>query len=171
MTHIQLKPINTLAQKHFNWIQSKNWNSKSQLESIALIGSEIGEAFQEVFSNNNELLEFEIADIYLRTINLAIENNMDLDKERANQFDYYIKLNLSKYGSQILEHLAYLTIPLAQLANTTRYEKLPPEFNTTLICFLLTIEKICNFHNIPLLEKVEQKIIINQTKDHAKRIK
>lgn len=166
-----LKSINTLGLKHYNWVDSKGWHNKTALESIALIGSEIGEAIEESFALNQEKLSLEVADIYLRSMDLAVEFKMDLDKERNESYSYFKNLNLHIYGTHIIEHLAYLMIPLAKLANTTRYETLPPEFHTTLINFMLTIEKICVQHNINLFENIESKIKINEEKNHKNRVK
>lgn len=166
-----MKLINKIAKAHFDWVESKSWHNKSPLESIALIGSEIGEAVQEVFNKNDSLRDLEIADIYLRCIDLAVENNIDLDENRKKQITHYHNFNVSNYGYHVVQHLAYLTVPLAKLANTTRHEKLPKEFSETLINFMLEIEKISVYNHIDLINNVAEKIEINLTKDHKDRIR
>ena len=126
---------------------------------------------QEVFNKNDSLRDLEIADIYLRCIDLAVEQNIDLDARRIKQLSHYDDFNVSNYGYHIVQHLAYLTIPLAKLANTTRHEELPEEFTETLVNFMLEIEKISEYNNIDLINNVSEKIEMNVTKNHKNRIR
>lgn len=166
-----MQKINLLAKQHYDWVESRNWHNKTPLESIALIGSEIGEALEEAFLMSKDKLHLEIADIYLRSMDLAVEFNIGLDQERNENYFHFQELNFHAYGSHIIEHLAYLTIPLAKLANTTRYHELPPEFSISLVKFMLSIEKLCDVHKIPLFENINKKIQINLEKNHQNRVK
>jgi NTP pyrophosphatase (non-canonical NTP hydrolase) len=163
-----MKLINDTAKKHFNWVESKGWHNKTPLESIALIGSEIGEAMEEAFKSNGELLSLEVADIYLRCMDLAVEHKVDLDKERQDRADFYDKFQVNV---GIILDIAYLTIPLGKLANTTRYKELPEEFSDELVKFMLIIEKVAKWNHLELFENIDKKININLRKDHKKRIK
>ncbi len=166
-----MKLINEIAKKHFDWVESRGWHNKSPLESIALIGSEIGEAMEEAFKSNGELLSLEVADIYLRCMDLAVENNINLDKERKNNSDFYEQFQWNIFWNNFASYIGYLTIPLAKLANTTRYEELPKEFSEELIKFMLVVEKVAQWNHLELFENVDKKIQINLTKDHKNRIK
>jgi NTP pyrophosphatase (non-canonical NTP hydrolase) len=166
-----MKKINDIAKKHYDWIDSKGWHKSTVLESIGLIGSEIGESIQEVYDNDQEKLVLEIADIYLRCMDLGVKTNIDLDIKRLEKEEWFNNFDLLKYGKSILEQLAYLTIPFAKLANTGRYEVLPKEFEDTLVTFMLSVEKICEINKIDLFETVEIKMDINLKKDHKNRIK
>lgn len=71
--------INDLAAKQHDWVERMGWHNKTVLESLALIGSEVGEAVNEC-RGENPTGEFgaELADIILRTIDLAHEEGIDL---------------------------------------------------------------------------------------------
>lgn len=103
---MQLQSINNIAQKHFNWVESKNWHKKTPLESIALIGSEIGEELAEAFDGNHDKLKLEVADIFLRTIDLAVEHKLDLDHLRNENIQILNNLDYSKFGDSIIENIA-----------------------------------------------------------------
>lgn len=168
MKNIQIQP---LAEQHFQWVESKNWHNKTALESIALIGSEIGEALAEAYDKNQDKLKLEVADIYLRCMDFTLENRINMDELRSQHIHFFNELDYSKYGNSNIEHLAYLNIPLAKLANTTRYTELHPEFKETLAEFILSVEKFAEKYDLNLYESITQKIQINLTKNHKNRIK
>ena len=59
--------FNELATAHYQWIEAMGWHNKTQLETLALIASEIGEAFAECASPApSDAFGEELADIALR---------------------------------------------------------------------------------------------------------
>jgi NTP pyrophosphatase (non-canonical NTP hydrolase) len=72
--------INEIAAKHSAWVERMGWHNKTVLESLALIASEVGEAVNEC-RGYTPTAEFgtELADIILRTLDLAHTQGIDLD--------------------------------------------------------------------------------------------
>lgn len=98
--------INEIAEKHYNWVEQMGWHNKTVLEALALIASEVGEASREIPKDHpaqyaiaaisrsvakavnqcrqeqpSQKLGEELADIILRTIDLAKWQGIDLSKE------------------------------------------------------------------------------------------
>jgi len=74
--------INELAEKQFEWVERMGWHNKTTLEALALIASEIGEAINEC-RGETPTAEFgsELADIILRTVDLAHWQGIDIADE------------------------------------------------------------------------------------------
>lgn len=73
--------VNDLAYMHHNWVEQMGWHTTTQLEKMALVTSEVGEAVNElrgVAPTPN--YKYELADIVLRVMDAALEANIDLDK-------------------------------------------------------------------------------------------
>lgn len=69
--------IDTLAQDHWNWVETKNWHNKTVLEEMALIGSEVGEATNECRGKvPTPEFSLELADIILRTLDTMLNNGI-----------------------------------------------------------------------------------------------
>ena len=74
--------INRIAKKQYKWVEHMGWHNKSNLESLALISSEIGEAVNECRDiQPSENFGSELADIILRTLDLAVVNKIDIHLE------------------------------------------------------------------------------------------
>lgn len=72
--------INELAAKHYDWVERMEWHNKTVLEALALIASEVGEAVNECRGDKpTEKFGEELADIILRTIDLAHWKGVDLN--------------------------------------------------------------------------------------------
>ena len=80
-THSEVS-INDLAKAQFSWVERMGWHNKTVLEALALIGSEVGEAVNECRQEepSNKFGE-ELADIILRTIDLAEWKGVDIGHE------------------------------------------------------------------------------------------
>lgn len=63
-----------VAKLHYDWVESMGWHTSStNLEKLALISSEIGEAVNECRGTEpTENLKYELADIMLRVIDLQM---------------------------------------------------------------------------------------------------
>ena len=62
------------------FVEAQNWHNKTRLEYLALLASEVGEAINE--ARNSEVKEyyyFELADIFLRLVDLAEVEKIDLE--------------------------------------------------------------------------------------------
>ena len=74
--------INKIMYSHGHWVESVGWrNTKTPLECLALIASEVGEAANECRNKKpTEKLGDELADIILRTLDLALEQDIDINE-------------------------------------------------------------------------------------------
>jgi NTP pyrophosphatase (non-canonical NTP hydrolase) len=74
--------INRIAKKQFKWVERHNWHNKTNLEFLALIASEVGEAINECrMQNPTENFGSELADIILRVLDLSVVNKIDIQNE------------------------------------------------------------------------------------------
>lgn len=66
--------LSNVAKLHYDWVESMGWHkSSTNLEKLALIASEIGEAVNECRgAEPTENLKYELADIMLRVIDLQM---------------------------------------------------------------------------------------------------
>ena len=73
--------INEIAKRQHEWVERMGWHNKSVLESLALVASEVGEAVNECRGKEpTPNFEIELADIILRTMDLAYSQGIDLEK-------------------------------------------------------------------------------------------
>ena len=78
--------INQLAEWNWGWCERMGWHNKFPLEYVALICSEIGEVANECRGDEpTPELGSELADIILRTVDMAKQFNIDIAKECVNK--------------------------------------------------------------------------------------
>lgn len=71
-----------LSIRQYGWVESVGWHNKTILEALALICSEVGEAVNECRGEKpTEKFGEELADIILRTLDLAQWQGIDIQKE------------------------------------------------------------------------------------------
>lgn len=74
-----MKTINELAKEQFEWVEAMGWHNKTVLEMLALVASEVGEAINECrHEDPTDNFKDELADIILRTIDIAETQNIDI---------------------------------------------------------------------------------------------
>lgn len=74
--------LKDLAKKQHDWVERMGWHNKTVLEALALIASEVGEAVNECrHEKPSESFGEELADIILRTIDLAETYGVDIQAE------------------------------------------------------------------------------------------
>lgn len=80
--------LSDIAKYHWEWVESVGWHNKTPLECIALISSEVGEAANECRGKKpSERLGSELADIILRTVDLAEDQGIDIQTEVLKKMD------------------------------------------------------------------------------------
>lgn len=126
-------PLRTHAQVHWDWIDKMGWHGNPLMSSMGLVGSEIGEAAQELANRMSgpeaeQAAKEELVDILLRLMDLAVTYKVDLAKE-AEAFTF-----LKEKEERMSENVQFLHIAAAfgRWVNTARKETLPPEFSTTM---------------------------------------
>ena len=74
--------IHAIAKRHHKWVDEMGWHNKTVLENLALVASEVGEAVNEC-RGAEPTAKFgeELADIVLRTMDLAVIQGVDLQDE------------------------------------------------------------------------------------------
>lgn len=81
--------INEIAKRQFDWVEAQGWHNKTPLEALALIASEVGEAVNECRGDKPTAeLGSELADIVLRTVDLAHWLGFDIGLEIANKMAF-----------------------------------------------------------------------------------
>jgi len=80
--------IEAYQRLQYSFVEKQNWHNKTRLEYLALLASEIGEAINA--ARNPEVKKdyyFELADIFLRLVDLAEVEKIDLE--------YYIQKKMA----------------------------------------------------------------------------
>ncbi len=81
--------LNQIGKEQWDWVESKGWHNKTDLECLALITSEVGEAIQECRGNKpTDKLPLELADIILRVCDFAHMKGIDLDAAITQKMAY-----------------------------------------------------------------------------------
>lgn len=139
------------------------WNSKSVLESVGLIYSEVGECFEVL--NDSLYLPSELADIVIRCTNLAMSLGADLDAEILKA------AALPRFSSKSpAELLGLITIPLKDCVNACRKGVVEPEFCPKLGEAVFVVFQICQLLDVDILEAVDRKMTINYARGNRGRL-
>lgn len=155
--------LNDLGARHYAWVERMNWHNKSVLDSMALIGSEVGESADECLMGY-PLPAFgeELADIILRTLDLAQCEGIDIDDEVA-------RTQVQWRGATLPQYMNELTIEWAQWVNTARV--LPPEGKTMaaipafchgMARLIMRVQQLAEAYNVDLTAEVLRKMDINE---------
>jgi NTP pyrophosphatase (non-canonical NTP hydrolase) len=148
--------LNTIAAKHFEWVDKMGWHNKTVLEALALIASEIGEAADECITNiPTKAFGEELADIVLRTADLAHWQKIDLNLVVS-------KAELSWRSTYIIEDMSELLIEFAKWVNTARAAELGEDFSLATGRFVARVLAIAQAEDIDLALEVERKMAINE---------
>jgi NTP pyrophosphatase (non-canonical NTP hydrolase) len=76
--------LNELGRVHWTWVEAMGWHNVTVLEKLALLASEFGEAVNECRGDKpTKAFGSELADIVLRTVDIAHAEGIDLDGEIA----------------------------------------------------------------------------------------
>lgn len=159
-----IRDLNKLALMHYDWVERMNWHNKTTLESLALIGSEIGEVAEECLSGQltNHFGE-ELADIFLRVGDLALTEKVDLEALMKNT---EITWRTNSYSGYINE----LMIEWANWVNTARKKELGEDFVIFLGKVLKRVFSLAEMTQINIFEEIIKKIAINEKRGTRGRI-
>lgn len=155
--------FNSLALRHYNWVEQMNWHNRTVLESLALIGSEIGETMDECLNNiPTEHFAEELADICLRIIDVAYVEKVIL----KDALECTIEWKTHDYQG----HLNEITIEWAKWINTARKVKLEEDFGISLGKVLQRVLSLAKIAHIDMIQEIEQKIIKNEARGSRGRV-
>lgn len=154
-TAVPLQELNEIAARHSVWVEAMGWHNKTVLESLALIASEIGEASDEVEQGRpTAAFGEELADVILRTADLAWTESVDLD-------DAVARAEVTWRGNTIEEDFADLYVELGKWVNTARVAVLGCDFATVMGVIVRRVLEIAERRGINLAEEVVRKMEIN----------
>lgn len=156
--------LNELAKKQYQWVEDMKWHNKTVLEALALISSEVGESAYEYLDDipTNHFGE-ELADIMLRSLDLAYWQNVDLNTEVANANIIWKHKNIPKMFMQ-------LSYEFGNLVNTARKSILDDTFHKSLSLFIKSVIEIAYFSHIDLEKEILAKMEINLQRGTRGRI-
>lgn len=81
--------LKELAREQWAFVEKQRRHNKTILEYLALIASEVGEAVNECRGSHiSDKLGSELADIILRTIDLAEEFGIDIQEEVQRKMEF-----------------------------------------------------------------------------------
>lgn len=83
-----MNSLKSMAVRNWNWVERSGWHNKTPLECLMLVVSECGEAANECRGvTPTEHFGEELADIILRTIDLAHDHNIDIEAQVLRKMD------------------------------------------------------------------------------------
>jgi|688.fasta_scaffold962294_2 NTP pyrophosphatase (non-canonical NTP hydrolase) len=74
--------IECYQRRQYSFVEKQGWHNKTRLEALALLSSEVGEAINEARNPRKGVGEsyyLELADIFLRLVDLAEVEGIDLE--------------------------------------------------------------------------------------------
>lgn len=148
---------NDIATRHFEWVKAMGWHNKTVLESMALIGSEIGEVCGETAPDGSVTSAFgeELADVVLRTVDLAKTENVDIEAAVAGAYG-------TEWPNRPLHpQLTDLMAEFGQWVNTARKETLGEPFALGLGRILRRVQLLASCYNVDLPAEIERKMAVN----------
>lgn len=156
-----------LAKTHYDWIEQMGWHNSSVLEALALIASEVGEAIDESFEDElKEEFAFELADIVLRTADLATRLGRDF-----NQVMDFSALPTPKWRSHsVPEDMAELMVEVAKWMNTARKGTLGENFDASMKRVMHLVSLIATANGVDLAKTLEKKMALNLTRGNRGRL-
>lgn len=156
--------LNELAKKQYQWVEDMNWHNKTVLEALALISSEVGEAAYEYLDEQpTDHFGEELADIMLRSLDLACWQNVDLNKEILETSVVWKHTSIPKMFMQ-------LSYEFGNLVNTARKATLDSSFNKSLSLFIKSVIEIAEFSDVNLEKEILNKMEINLQRGTRGRI-
>lgn len=147
--------LNAIGAKHSLWVEAMGWHNKTVLESLALIASEIGEAAAECLGTV-DVVKFgeELADIILRTTDLAVTEGVNLNEEVA-------KVNVTWKATTIAECISEILVDYALWSNTARKAELGADFAQGMAMVVARVIDLADTCHINLNEEVAKKLAKN----------
>lgn len=154
-----------IGRAHHAWVERMGWHNKSVLESLALIGSEIGEVAGECDAGSpTGAFGEELADIALRTLDLAQELGVDLDAPRA-------AVHLGQRSpATIVDGILQLMQQFGMWVNSARVAQPDAAFFTEMLRFFTLVEELAKLARVDLVAEVTAKMARNEQRGSRGRI-
>lgn len=157
--------INDIARRQHDWVERMGWHNKNDLESMALIASEVGEAVAECVGDNiTPEFGMELADIILRVADLAETHRIDLERQ-------IIDFRYRSVAGEVLpcrtapESLAYLMIVVARATNHCRRCETTGDLPACLAEIIVITQMIAARAGlVDLSSCIEKKMAINESR-------
>jgi hypothetical protein len=161
---------NDIAIQHSTWVASMGWHNKTVLESIALIGSEIGEAAAECLEDRcTDAFGMELADIVLRTADLSRTEGVNLDEVVKNAG--VVGDGEAMSSQRVTDLMLQLLIEWSKFANTARKSSLGPDFGHCMGRLIRRVMDVAAVAGVDLHAEVVRKMAINKLNGTRGRLK
>lgn len=148
--------LNRIAARQFEWVERMGWHNKTIIEALALIASEIGEAADECLGGKpTEAFGEELADIVLRTADLAQWQGLDLD-------DIVGRTVVQWRSRGPAEDLAEVMVDMAKWVNTARSATLDTSFGEAMGRVMRRVIEVAERAHVDLEAAVVRKMYINE---------
>lgn len=156
--------LNANSDVHSAWVERMGWHNKTVLESRALIASELGEAAAECIGTvNREKFGEELADIILRTADLAKTEGVNLNEEVS-------KVTVAWQTTTLPERIAEILAGYATWTNSARKAALGPDFGQGMALVVAQVIDLAGTCGIDLQEHVRLKVAKNELRGTRGRI-
>lgn len=155
--------FNAIGARHHVWVEAMGWHNKTRLESLALIASEIGEAAGECLNGPTEHFGEELADIVLRTVDLAHSEGIDLSGEVS-------RIKLDWPYDDLLAGLADAMYHYALWSNTARVLVVGPEYAQHMAGLMVRMQRIAELAHVDLHAEVAKKLAKNAQRGTRGRV-
>jgi hypothetical protein len=165
------KQLNEIGEKHFNWVNKMNWHTTTDLECLALILSEVDEAYREIDQNNLEEFAFELADIVLRLLDVAKRHDYTIDIDNIEKDEDIKEIKIDSQKIQNEHDLAQLAFFIGRNVNYCRSNESNPKIERNLMKMIEITILIAQKNKIDLFNHLEQKIIKNEQRGKVNRLK
>lgn len=146
-----IRQCNQLAAEHYAWVERMNWHQVPTIGALGLIASEVGEAFAECVGNKiTDRFADELADIALRTLDIAHWNGIDIARALEEVAPAWKTLTPT-------ERLGEISTELALWINSARKETIGTDFTQSMACVLWRVIDVAKGLKLDLMGAVRAK--------------
>lgn len=158
-----------LVFSHCNWVDSMGWHKSTVLEGLALIYSEVSEAFELVSQVESLEFRYELADIALRLMDQMYVRGFKVELP-----DYEVRgvVPYTSFSKQILaeQYLVKVLVDLGVCVNSCRHGEVGDRFGVYMGRCLDYLFKLGGELGFDLLEVVAQKMAVNFSRGSRGRV-
>lgn len=164
--------FNEVAARHYDWVDRMGWHNKNHiLVTVALIGSEIGEAAWEVVEYGDTHEDFdlvartysfgeELCDVLLRLFDLGVTLGYNLSGETLDErcivgYNKQLKTLMKEFGD---------------LVNAARGETIGEDFKECFFQLIDTVLYMCKANCIDVKHVIDKKIEKNEQRGNKGRL-
>lgn len=146
----------SIGLRHHDWVERMGWHNKTVLEALAMIASEIGETAAECMGDTpTSSYGEELADIVLRTTDLAIVEGIDLNRVMMDVI-------VTWRDTSLRGAFAEMMVEVARWVNAARADVLDDQFAVCMARVMHRVVDMAERAEVDLEAEVLRKIEINE---------